>query len=355
MRFIALPRAPFFPALRPFRLAPTGMRPGRSAADTFDIVSFTAPKGWKRSTVDQHLDFEVVDAKKGDYARASIFKAMPSLGGLDKDHDVNWKALAVEQLKATEAGTTTGKLEKGWQLKAGTGTFDFAGRRNAVVLLTFHQRDVQTCIVVVTNSDRWQKDIDAFLESVDLELPAKAPQPPSTPATPPSVAPGEPKFLGRWRRVISVAFKPFDPAAFSNAGYTTHVYDFRPDGTYVFQGRTFRNAVAEILVVEENGTYRLQGDQLTIDPAKSLIHSYRKRNGADTLDERTGTKERPKEKTTYKLTHHYFEGIREWNLVLQHPKETLRDGPYSNAVLFPNGWCYSRSFADKDPTARRYE
>lgn len=48
------------------------------------------------------------------------------------------------------------------------------------------------------------------------------------------------------------------------------------------------------------------------------------------------------ERVTYKWTTHYFEGIRETNLVLQPPSPTNRDGVLGGNQLFPNAYLYSQ-------------
>jgi hypothetical protein len=54
---------------------------------------------------------------------------------------------------------------------------------------------------------------------------------------------------------------------------------------------------------------------------------------------------------TYRYTFHYFEGLNEWNLVLQAETETQRDGPFSSNDTFVNAWYYDQKFVDQEMDA----
>ena len=106
-----------------------------------------------------------------------------------------------------------------------------------------------------------------------------------------------------------------------------------------------------IIVVKETGKYSVSGDMLTLTPTKSVISSYKKAGGVDALGPLVKSQNRDLETVAYKFTFHYFEGIQEWNLVLQADKVTQRDGQFSNNTTFPNAWYFDQKFTDNDLTA----
>jgi hypothetical protein len=106
-----------------------------------------------------------------------------------------------------------------------------------------------------------------------------------------------------------------------------------------------------ILVVKETGRYSINGDRLTISPAKSSISSYKKAGGVDALGPLVKSQNRDLETITYKFTLHFFTGIQEWNLVLQADRATQRDGAFSNNTTFPNAWYFDQRFTDNDLTS----
>jgi len=159
------------------------------------------------------------------------------------------------------------------------------------------------------------------------------------------------KLFGKWNR--SGASHPHyaDAASWGTAGYTTSRYEFYEDGSFLFTERSFRMTQPYIFIVKESGYYTVNGNQLTIVPAKSLIESYSKKNNVDELGQLEKTQNRTLEKVTYKFQFHYFSGIQEWNLVLQADKPTLRDGNFSSNNIFSNAWYFDQKYTETDLTS----
>jgi len=123
----------------------------------------------------------------------------------------------------------------------------------------------------------------------------------------------------------------------TNAGYYKGQYQFKPDGTYTFKAESWGGYLRsnEFWTTEENGSYLVGGDTLTVSP-KSNKKTLRNREGVVQKSMND-----PVEKVTYKWRLHYFEGLNETNLVLQAAKENSRDGGFSGNSNFPNSFLYS--------------
>ncbi len=203
-------------------------------------------------------------------------------------------------------------------------------------------------VLVLTNSEAFQNEIDALIGSIKLP-PIKAVA--AQVATPAS---GEAsRLIGKWQRSSSGQPTYADPVSWGTAGYTKSRYEFKADGTYVYTERSFRMMMQTIIIVKENGKYAVNGSTLTITPQRSTISSYKKDGGVDALGALVKTQNRELESAAYKFTFHYFEGIQEWDLVLQADRTTRRDGPFSNNQTFPNAWYFDQKYIDSDLTAPR--
>jgi hypothetical protein len=97
----------------------------------------------------------------------------------------------------------------------------------------------------------------------------------------------------------------------------------------------------ELLLIKENGTYQIDGKSISVNPQKSVLESWSKRDGTDKWGKLLSGKDRILENTTYQFTMHYFSGIGKWNLVLQADQVTQREGPFSNNTTFSNVWYIS--------------
>ena len=159
------------------------------------------------------------------------------------------------------------------------------------------------------------------------------------------------KLFSKWNRLGAIHPYYADADSWGTAGYTSSRYEFNANGTYLFTERSFRMTYQYILIVKENGTYTINGNQLTIVPQNSTIQSYNKKNNVDELGTLVKTQNRPLEKVTYNYQFHYFSGIQEWNLVLQADKPTLRDGNFSSNNTFSNAWYFDQKYIDKDLTS----
>lgn len=149
----------------------------------------------------------------------------------------------------------------------------------------------------------------------------------------------ENRIVGVWSKSASSPWGLSPGAIVTNAGYYKGQYQFKPDGTYSFKGESWGGYLRseEFWTIEESGAYSVNGDSLTISPRTSTA-TLRNRAGAVKKSQNNQL-----EKVTYKWRLHYFEGIRETNLVLQPPRPTVRDGSFAGNSDFSNSYLYSQN------------
>jgi hypothetical protein len=321
--------------------------------EVFDLVSFSPPKGWTATKASDQVQFSKEDKPSGGFAIITVYRSVDA--GTDPRANFNtaWEALVKDTLK-TDARPENADREakEGWVVEGGMAPINSSEFKGAALLFTATGGSKMVNILILTNTELFQKDIEGFIDSLKLKsLNTPAPKAPAAPKTPPS--PEAARLIGKWNRSGSAMTSYADPASWGTAGYTTSRYEFKPDGTYIYTERTFRMMMPTIIIVRENGRYSVGGNTLTITPQQSTISSYKKAGGGDTLGELVKTQARPLDTVTYRFYFHYFEGIREWNLVLQADKPTLRDGPFSSNRTYPNAWYFDQKFTDKDLTAPR--
>ncbi len=115
-------------------------------------------------------------------------------------------------------------------------------------------------------------------------------------------------------------------------------YTFKANGTYNCNIKTFDPLLNSILLGRENGTYQISGNNLTINPQKSVLEEWSKINGGDKWGSLLKTQNITPEKITYQFSKQYISEINEWQLLLKANKETKRDGPFNNYER--NAWIY---------------
>ncbi len=137
---------------------------------TFDIATFTVPGGWQKlSGTNNVTGYAITDAKKGTYAQIAVYASTATRGNLQADFESEWQELIVKTYKPkTAPQLSPEETIDGWGAQAGAAEFEFNGAPSAALLVTASGPTRCISIVVLTNTDEYQPQIQAFLESVDL-------------------------------------------------------------------------------------------------------------------------------------------------------------------------------------------
>ena len=312
----------------------------------FDIVSFKPPVGWEEKRTDLARSFSTANDKAGTFCMIMLMKSIPSQGNSREDFDLVWTTVVAEQFKASSKPQMgEGGPKQGWTGEAGVAPFEVQGLKGAAMLTTLTGNGKVVGVLALTNSETHTKDIESFVDGITL------PQIANEVAKPVVAAADNSRLIGKWNR-SSAAFPAYaDPVAWGTAGYTKSRYEFRTDGTYLYTERSFRSMYQNIIIVKETGRYSISGDTLTVHPAKSSISAYKKAGGVDALGALVKTQNRELETVTYRFTFHFFEGIKEWDLVLQADSPTQRDGQFSNNTTFQKAWYFDQKYTDNDLTS----
>jgi hypothetical protein len=145
--------------------------------ETFDITTYTPPSGWKKKSAENSVQFTREDAAKGTYCIITLFKAAPGTADSKENFDLAWTSLVKEMVTAgTRPEMQPAATENGWEVQSGYAAFEKDGNKGIVLLITSSGFEQMVNIVVLTNTDAYEKNIAAFLESVSLKKPpAKSP------------------------------------------------------------------------------------------------------------------------------------------------------------------------------------
>jgi len=301
--------------------------------ETFDISSFVAPKGWNRQARANSILFS--KEENGSYCLITLYRSIPGLPDPKENFTAAWETIVAEAVTVSSAPEMFPSENKGeWLVAGGFAPFENDGEKGVAILYTASGYGTMVNALVITNTQAYEAAATAFLNSISFKKPAAAASTATVSAAP------ENSIVGTWGQNVGASMTYGDPVAAGMAGYGKYQYTFNANGTYTFASKTFRMSYDKIILVRENGTYQISGDNLSIKPQKSVIQAWSKLNGGDGWGRMLSSQARRLEPMTYKFTKHYFSGIDEWNLVLQAEGQTERDGPHSTFALFPNAWYY---------------
>jgi hypothetical protein len=303
-------------------------------SETFDIITYAPPKGWKKEAKETVVSYTITDKKTGTWCRIGIVKSTISKGSIGEDFDSEWQELAAKPYSIADAPQMNEVQEAdGWKVKAGAGKFIFNNNNAMAMLTTMSGYSRCVSVVSLTNSQDYIKDIETLLASLSLKKPDVAETPP-----PANSGSDNNSILGVWTATAS------DQSSFrvqnGVMNYIVRQYTFEASGKYTFISKTFDPIMDKILLGKESGIYQLSGTTVTISPKKSVLEAWSKQNNADRWGKLISSQNIALEKVTYQFSKHYFSGIKETSLLLQSTNKTNRDGPFTGNAVLNNSWIY---------------
>lgn len=293
------------------------------ASETFDIATFKSPKGWQKQAAQSSIQFSTEDKTTGNVCLITLIKSLPSTNNSKANFDAAWRTLIKEAVDVSAAPQMSDSYNKGgWEFLVGSASYQKDFEEGYVLLFTASGYGKMVNAFVLTNTEAYQSEIAAFLESISLGKLETV----GTRQTNKGV--GSAAIVGSWGKSNAVSQLN---NRFGTYSYNKQQYTFNADGTYYFNGKNYSEASDETLLIKESGTYTVSGSSLIITPQTSVIEAWTKRNGADNWNTLKVSQKRTLEKATYQFA------IQERSLILQTARETVRDGRFSSGSTYSYG------------------
>jgi hypothetical protein len=303
--------------------------------ETFDLFAYLPPAGWKKEVTENIISYTSFNNKSKSWCRIGIVKSTTSKGSIEADFESEWQDLIVKNYNPTEVPVMNEVRETdGWKVKEGVVKFKFNNADAQAMLTTLSGFGRCASIIITLNNQEYVENIDTFLQSVEFKKMETATQ---TPVVVNNT--DDASIIGTWG--ISASDQSSYRMNNGVMNYIVRQYTFNTNGTYSFVTKTFDPFMDKLLLGKENGSYLINGTNLTITPEKSVLEAWSKKNGNDEWGKFLSSQNIKLETVTYQFSKNYFSGIKEWSLVLKADKQTKRDGPYSGVAEYSNSWIYS--------------
>ena len=138
--------------------------------ETFDIVSFQAPAGWQKKAAESNILFAKEDAAKGTYCLMTLYKSVPGTPDAKKNFDLTWTSVVKEMVTVSAAPEMQPEATKdGWEIHSGYAAFESDGNKGVVILVTASGFDKMVNLIILTNTDVYEKEMTTFLESISFK------------------------------------------------------------------------------------------------------------------------------------------------------------------------------------------
>ncbi len=137
--------------------------------EKFDIISFKTPKGWQKEINKNAVQFGVDDTATGGTCLITMFKPLPGSNDSRVNFESAWEKIVKETISVSGAPQMQSPMsENGWTAESGLAQYESDGKKGLVLLVTITGQSKMVNILILTNTDKFQSEIAAFLESVDL-------------------------------------------------------------------------------------------------------------------------------------------------------------------------------------------
>jgi len=149
---------------------------------SFDIASFTISAGWKKQKADKVLQLIKENKTTGGYCIINVYKAMDATDNAKENFDAAWESLVKEPLKIADAPEMRpAENEDGWEAQTGSAAFETDSAKGVAILVASTGYDNMVSILVLTNTDAYEKELNSFFESISFKKPlVKKFTPPAT-------------------------------------------------------------------------------------------------------------------------------------------------------------------------------
>ena len=128
--------------------------------ERFDIVGYTAQKGWEVTRGSAAVQFTKSDEASGAFCLITLVKSLPAGGDSKLNFQTAWDTLVADSLKVTakpQMGAAGAK--NGWAAEMGVAPFETQGMKGAAILTTMSGGGKVVSVLVLTNSERFEKEI----------------------------------------------------------------------------------------------------------------------------------------------------------------------------------------------------
>ncbi|MEE1945242.1 lipocalin family protein [Pedobacter sp. KR3-3] len=315
---------------------------GFAQKQTFDVISFTQPKGWQQQQNEVAVQLTVADQKTGAYAMVIITKAKPSAASADENFNSKWTAAIKGQIQVDgEPVMQPATQANGWGIVTGGSTYIDKGIKGKVALLSATGYGQTVSVVVMANGNQYEKDLAAVLNSLELSKVTQGERNNSVSLVQASTVAKESNspLAGRlWEGTSTEKFTGAGTmTGYNTGGFATGQYQFDADGTYRFVNVMASHYTAIKSYQHETGTWSVNGNQLTISPANGQNEEWSKigktSNGNSdvtnrAINETWGKKLKTSSRKLEKYTYTFSNGPNgnRTTLVLQRNGRTEREG-----------------------------
>jgi len=141
-----------------------------SQHQNFDLLSYQPPTGWQNQSQMDVVQFVRSDESGSSFAILTMYKSIPGEDNSKQNFLNSWNRLSASTFHASAHPQMQAPVsEKGWQVESGVAPFEHEGTTGVAMLMNMSANRTQVNILILTNTDQFQNEINQFVESIDIQ------------------------------------------------------------------------------------------------------------------------------------------------------------------------------------------
>lgn len=142
-------------------------------SERHDLVTFSAPVGWRKDTGNAYVQFSRIDGT--DWAQIGVYRSVPGTGDVRVDFDKEWNELVVGPFGATRSPEKTEpQRAEGWVVMSGAARWQRQGAEVTTLLTVYAGHGVSVSILCNATAHAYLQDCQRFIGSATLQAPSGA-------------------------------------------------------------------------------------------------------------------------------------------------------------------------------------
>lgn len=140
-----------------------------SQTETFDIVTYTPPKDWKKEARQGVVNYTNVNTTTGGFCVIAIYASTASTGDAQKDFKNEWKELVITPYKAEANPQSEIQTTEGWEIVTGAANVKLDGTNVYIILTVFSGFGKTVSVRTSLNDQSYTAQLDALFASMELD------------------------------------------------------------------------------------------------------------------------------------------------------------------------------------------
>ncbi len=141
--------------------------------EILDLTTYTAPKGWKKQLQENVVQFTKENKATGAYCVMTLYKSVTGSDDAKKNFDATWQTVIKDLVKVSDPPQMLEPAKDNeWDMQSGSAAFEADGSKGVVILATVSGYQKMINLVILTNTNTYEKDITSFIESMSFKKPA---------------------------------------------------------------------------------------------------------------------------------------------------------------------------------------